>query len=407
MEIDDVRSLAVLLERDEPLGGLRLQDLDLRAVEDRLMQRSDLAGLVVLGGTMTPTLGTHLREHGAIVFPVDPAAPVSCYRAHLYTPAELYAGLDGPGGYAGTPDARAYQWSRAARASLDAYATLLCAIHDDSVTDALDEFVAGRRVVGVMGGHAAARGSEPYAVAARLGFELAGAGYLVATGGGPGSMEAANLGAVAPDQGALDAALGTLARVPAFTPDTGAWASLGFEVLGSLGRLSLGPLPAPAPGGGTVRARSIGIPTWFYGHEPPNVFCDGVAKYFSNALREDGLLARCTAGVVVLEGAAGTVQEVFQASTRLYYAAEEARLPPLVLVGRRYWSQRLPVWQALQALAAGRGMAGAIHLVDGIDEVLDVLDVLDMPDMPDVPDVPGSAGPAAHPSSRPGAASAR
>jgi len=410
VEIDDVRSLAVLLERDEPLGGLRLQDLDLRAVEDHLMQRSDLAGLVVLGGTMTPALGTHLRENGAIVFPVDPAAPVSCYRAHLYTPAELYAGLDGPGGYAGTPDARAYQWSRAARASLDAYATLLCAIHDDSVTDALDEFVAGRRVVGVMGGHAAARGSEPYAVAARLGFELAGADYLVATGGGPGSMEAANLGAVAPDQATLDAALGTLARVPAFTPDTGAWASLGFEVLSSLGRLSLGPLslgrlspgrlslgplPAPAPGEGTARARSLGIPTWFYGHEPPNVFCDGIGKYFSNALREDGLLARCTAGVVVLEGAAGTVQEVFQASTRLYYAAEGARLPPLVLVGRRYWSERLPVWQALQALAAGRGMAGAIHLVDGIDEVLDVLDVL------------GSAGPAAHPSSRPGAASAR
>ena len=406
-----MRSLAVLLERDEPLGGLRLQDLDLRAVEDRLMQRSDLAGLVVLGGTMTPALGTHLREHGAIVFPVDPAAPVSCYRAHLYTPAELYAGLDGPGGYAGTPDARAYQWSRAARASLDPYATLLCAIHDDSVTDALDEFVAGRRVVGVMGGHAAARGSEAYAVAARLGFDLAGAGYLVATGGGPGSMEAANLGAVAPDQGALDAALGTLARVPAFTPDTGAWASLGFEVLSSLGplsrgplspgRLSLGRLPAPAPGGGPARARSLGIPTWFYGHEPPNVFCDGIAKYFSNALREDGLLARCTAGVVVLEGAAGTVQEVFQASTRLYYAAEGARLPPLVLVGRRYWSQRLPVWQALQALqalAAGRGMAGAIHLVDGTDEVLDVLDVLD---------VIGSAGPAAHPSSRPGAESAR
>ncbi|MGI8718581.1 MAG: hypothetical protein ACR2JN_12200, partial [Lapillicoccus sp.] len=79
----------------------------------------------------------------------------------------------------------------------------------------------------------------------------------------------------------------------------------------------------------------------------------------------------------------------------LYYAAEGARLPPLVLVGRRYWSERLPVWQALQALAAGRGMAGAIHLVDGSDEVLEVLEVL------------GSAGPAAHPPSRPGAESAR
>ena len=49
-------------------------------------------------------------------------------------------------------------------------------------------------------------------------------------------------------------------------------------------------------------ARSLGIPTWFYGHEPPNVFCDVIAKYFSNAIREEGLLARSTAGIVVLDG---------------------------------------------------------------------------------------------------------
>jgi len=29
------------------------------------------------------------------------------------------------------------------------------------------------------------------------------------------------------------------------------------------------------------------IPTWFYGHEPPDVFASAIAKYFSNALRED------------------------------------------------------------------------------------------------------------------------
>ena len=49
------------------------------------------------------------------------------------------------------------------------------------------------------------------------------------------------------------------------------------------------------------------------------MFGRGIAKYFSNALREDGLLARCTAGTVVLAGAAGTVQEIFQGVTRLYY----------------------------------------------------------------------------------------
>ena len=113
---------------------------------------------------------------------------------------------------------------------------------------------------------------------------------------------------------------------------------------------------------------SLGIPTWFYGHEPPNVFCDGIGKYFSNAIREDGLLARSTAGLVVLEGAAGTVQEIFQAVTPLFYAAAEATLAPLVLVGQEYWTDTVPVWPALQALAQGRGMAGAVHLVDSAVE---------------------------------------
>ncbi|BAU86393.1 rossmann fold nucleotide-binding protein [Streptomyces laurentii] len=59
----------------------------------------------------------------------------------------------------------------------------------------------------------------------------------------------------------------------------------------------------------------MGIPTWFYGREPPNAFASQVAKYFANAIREDGLPARSTAGVVFLPGAAGTVQEIFDDAT--------------------------------------------------------------------------------------------
>jgi predicted Rossmann-fold nucleotide-binding protein len=98
------------------------------------------------------------------------------------------------------------------------------------------------------------------------------------------------------------------------------------------------------------------------------VFCNGIAKYFSNAIREDGLLARCTAGLVVLEGAAGTVQEVFQTATRLYYAAQDAVLPVVVLVGRTHWTGTIPVWPALEALGTGRAMAQRIHLVDSVEE---------------------------------------
>jgi hypothetical protein len=41
----------------------------------------------------------------------------------------------------------------------------------------------------------------------------------------------------------------------------------------------------------------------------------------------------------------------------------------MVLVGVRHWTQVLPVWPALRALAAGRGMADALHLVDDVAEV--------------------------------------
>jgi hypothetical protein len=219
-----------------------------------------------------------------------PKAPVEVYRARLYTADELYAGLSGPLGYAGTPDARAFDWTMDRRSGRDAYVTMLRAIHDESMTDTLDEVLDGLPVVGVMGGHEAQRGSGVYAAAARLGHLLAEGGCVVATGGGPGAMEAANLGAYAVSPADLDAAIAALSKVPSYRPDVGPWAELGLRVREQLGR---------RPDSGELRGlplRSIGIPTWFYGHEPPNVFGQGIAKYFSNALREDGLLARCTAG---------------------------------------------------------------------------------------------------------------
>ena len=119
--------------------------------------------------------------------------------------------------------------------------------------------------------------------------------------------------------------------------------------------------------------RSIGIPTWFYGHEPPNVFGDAIAKFFSNALREDDLLTGARDGIIVLEGAAGTVQEIFQSVTPLYYAADDVPLPHLVLVGRSQWTDVVPVWPVLTALAAGRRFADHLHLVETPAEAFAVL----------------------------------
>ena len=366
MEIESLDALDDHLADGSPLRGLRLQDLDLTGYGPQFAAHPDLTGVVVLGGVVPTDVAEILLRRGAIVFPGVADAPVDPWRG-LYRPDDLYAGLEH--GYAATPDARAYHWFVDANVRTDAYCTLVRAIHDDTVTDELDELIDGRSTVAVMGGHRVGRGTPEYADAARLGHRLADAGHLVATGGGPGAMEAVNLGALCRDERALAPAIERLAAVPGFHPSVTRWARLALEVrAGIVGDEPEVPTESLGP-----TARSLGIPTWFYGHEPPNVFCDAVAKYFSNAIREDGLLTRAASGVVVLGGAAGTVQEVFQAVTPLYYASDDVELAPLVLVGRKQWVDAVPVWPMLLAVAAGRRMEQAVHLVDTVEEVLPLI----------------------------------
>ncbi|OKK06801.1 Rossmann fold nucleotide-binding protein [Streptomyces sp. CB03234] len=344
------------------LVGHRLQSVDLTARTGALLSLPT-TGAVFLGCPMEPDAAAKVRADGALVFPPVPDVPFDPYRGLLYSPDELFAGLT-EHGYERTPDALTYAWFQRTKADGDIFASMLRAVHDDAVSDALDEHLAGARVVGVMGGHAMARGTDAYAGAARLGRSLARAGMTVATGGGPGAMEAANLGAYAAphDDAMLEEALLLLGKEPSFAPSVGDWARVAFEVRSRW------------PGGGD----SVGIPTWFYGHEPPNAFASHTAKYFANATREDGLLARCTAGVVFLPGAAGTVQEIFDNATPNYYESR-GEPTPMVLVNRTHWTEHLPAWPLLQALARGRSMEPRIALVDSVDEAPEALRRLSAP----------------------------
>ncbi|MCX4819695.1 LOG family protein [Streptomyces sp. NBC_01142] len=333
------------------LVGHRVQSVDLTERTFALLSR-DTTGAVFLGCPMQPDAAAKVRADGALVFPPVPGLPFDPYRGLLYCPDELFEGL-APGGYDATPDARAYAWFQETKADGDIFASMLRSIHDDAISDALDELLVGARVVGVMGGHAMARGTDAYAGAARLGRALTRAGFTVATGGGPGAMEAANLGAYAAPHAdeMLDESLELLAKSPSFSPSISDWAGAAFEVRDRW------------PGGGD----SVGIPTWFYGHEPPNAFAGHIAKYFANATREDGLLARSNAGVIFLPGAAGTVQEIFDNATPNYYESR-GEPTPMVLVNRAHWTEKLPTWPLLQSLAAGRPMESRIALVDSVEE---------------------------------------
>ncbi|MFD4587830.1 LOG family protein [Streptomyces sp. NPDC058434] len=355
--LDDDREIETLEEFDQvvarrgSLAGHRVQSVDLTGRTLALLS-CDTTAATFLGCVMEPDATAKVRADGALVFPPIPDLPFDPYRGLLYTPDELFDGL-ADGGYEATPDALAYDWFQLTKADRDIYASMLRALHDDAVSDALDELLNGVPVVGVMGGHAMSRGTDEYAGAARLGRALARSGLTVATGGGPGAMEAANLGAYAaphPDE-MLDEALELLGKVPSFTPSVTDWAATAFEIRSRW------------PRGGD----SVGIPTWFYGHEPPNPFAGHIAKYFANATREDGLLARCNAGVVFLPGAAGTLQEIFDNATPNYYESR-GEPTPMVLVGRAHWTERLPAWPLLRSLAEGRAMETRIALVDSVDE---------------------------------------
>lgn len=343
------------------MRGWHAQSLDLRGRKAALAAL-DVEGAIFLGCTFDPGVEDALRHRGALIFPRLAGVPFDAYRARLYTPQELYAGLESRP-YEELPDALVYQWSISPgqRRRLDA--TLASALHDHAIGDALEEFrrsdlAAGRTTVGVMGGHAAQRGTPEFAQAAELGRLLARSGRLVATGGGPGAMEAANLGAYLSHVPGHDfeVALAALQAVPGFRPSVSAWAREAAAVV------------ERHPGG----MPSLGIPTWFYGHEPPNYFATHIAKYFANAIREAILLELCDGGIIFLPGAAGTVQEIFQDACENYYSAREA-VTPMVLVGRRYWEQELPAWPMLRTLAAGRPMADRIFLVDSVAEALGVL----------------------------------
>ena len=360
LEVESLASFDRLVSTGvRTMQGWHAQSLDLRGRAAQLAAM-DAQGAIFLGCMFDAGVEDLLRGRGALIFPRLDGVPFNPYRGHLYSPQELYAGAPNSP-YEDTLDARVYQWSISPgqRHRLDA--TLAAALHDHSIGDALDELTRSgenRSMVGVMGGHTAQRGTPGYREAACAGRLLARSGRMVATGGGPGAMEAANLGAYLSDVPEADflAALEEVAEVPGFRPSVSAWARTAAAVV------------ERHPGG----TPSLGIPTWFYGHEPPNYFATHIAKYFANAIREAILLELCNGGVIFLPGSAGTLQEIFQDACENYYGASET-ITPMVLVGVEHWQHRYPAWPLLRSLAAGRAMADRIFLVDSVQEALEVI----------------------------------
>ncbi|WP_207921507.1 LOG family protein [Micromonospora sp. KC721] len=382
---DEIETRAELDQRlaSGSLAGLTVQGLrlDLDPVPD--LTTVDVTGTLFVGCRFTDReVGADLVRRGANVVPPFSGLPYPTQPSHLYTPDDLAAGF-AEGGFAGMYDTRVYAHFRAHGGALpDVKEALGQRLHDHGVDNALADATRAwltthgpQSVVGVMGGHAVPRGSVPYRMAAVLGWELARADRLVVTGGGPGVMEAANLGAflAAWPADELTTAIDLLATAPDFT-DHDRYTAAALAV-----RQRYATAPAVPqqrqPGLDWARTGGLAIPTWLYGHEPANLFAGRIAKYFSNAIREDTILRLARGGIVFAPGRAGTVQEVFQAATKTYYGTDGAS-GAYVFLDRAYWTRELPVESLLRPLLAASpfgDLSTTVHLTDDVHEAIRVL----------------------------------
>ncbi|GAB3621834.1 LOG family protein [Glutamicibacter endophyticus] len=353
-EFDRLATTAV--ETDAALArNWRVHQLDLRE-RTGMLRRLDYTGCLFIGCTFADGVQEQVQLHGALCLGQSTeAAPFNAQRRALYTAEELYAGIEQLR-YRQVPDARIYAFAQqqAVPGRPTEEFALATTLHDHHVARALEHEVYEGKfsrspIVGVMGGHDCVRGSESYAQAVHLGALLTRSGYSVATGGGPGAMEAANAGAwlAGYENPQIDEAIDMLAEAPLAQDSRTAWARSALAVQQRFARTGC----------------SLGIPTWFYGHEPPNLFASHIAKFFANSMRESILLEQSNGGIIVLPGSAGTVQEIFQDACENYYAPS-ARVTPIVLVGVEHWTKTLPVYPLLKALSAGKSMRFRIALVD-------------------------------------------
>ncbi len=361
-EIESIQQLRDHVARQGDLKRTVLQGLDLRG-EAGLVSSVSGEGSVFLGCRLDPEAAEHARLTGALVVPPLGELPYRPFRPSLYTPAELMDGYvrGDHASFGDTLDGQIYQHYARSRgaAPMPVMEALTQRIHDHAVDDALDDLLHDgpepRRVVAIMGGHSMGRGDDAFLQVARLARALTRDGYFVATGGGPGAMEAGNLGAymAGRDEADLARAVALLTRVGRY--DQPGYFDAAYDALDQF------------PDG----AESLAIPTWFYGHEPANLFASHVAKYFANSLREDGLLAIARHGVVYAPGSAGTVQEVFMDGCQNHYATF-GQVSPMVFFGERYWTE-LPVYALLKQLAGNRPYASYLCLRDDVDGILEFI----------------------------------
>ncbi len=335
-EIENLESFQQMLQNQSQFKHLAFQNIDFTKLSD-YPSNLLLDHCLFLGCQIPEKLTNHLEN--ALIFPkMD--MPYNTYPNRLYTQNDLYdTYIPGkPESYQNTLDQRIYRhFIKTGKQATDIKETLARRLHDHSITDAIDDFLAQyneKQVVAFMGGHGLLRSDPDYYKIAQISKTLTEEGYLMVSGGGPGAMEATHVGAwlAGKTNENLKQAIEILKKAPGYKHPL--WLDTAFEVLQLFPESTY---------------KSLGIPTWLYGHEPPTPFASHIGKYFANSVREDGLLTIAKGGIIFAPGSAGTIQEIFQEATQNHYLSF-GYASPMIFMGEKYWTIDKPVYSCLRQL---------------------------------------------------------
>jgi predicted Rossmann-fold nucleotide-binding protein len=288
----------------------------------------------------------------------DYERPYELRPARLYTRDDLMAGWYPGADHSVTLDGRifAYVQAHGGRAP-DMKEGLAQRAHDHFIDVALADFLArtGRPVAGIMGGSRTLASDPNYRCVVHLAASLTRRGYLVVCGGGLGIMEAANLGAYLADcsDAERDMAVDAIARTPAPVEDRAGYMGAANDIRERF-----------APG-----RESLAIPTWVNVGEPISQFASHIAKYFSNSIREDGMLAVATAGIVFAPGGAGTMQEIFQDAAQ--NADRVFGRSPMAFLDTRHYCHETGLYTALERQATRLGFSDLLSVGDEPEQLLE------------------------------------
>ena len=283
----------------------------------------DAAGIVnrVLEEIAKDDLGLYIRKMGL---------PFDTYPKKLYDSKRLYEGYDwhDESTFENCHDTQVYRhYIAQGKRGHEVRETLARALHDHFITHELYKMLVlydEKDVIGVMGGHAKRRDDPQYRQIVFLSKRLTEMGRLMVTGGGPGAMEAAHLGAWMAGRSEAEVNEAVDMLIPAPTYQDEGWLRRSFEVMERF------PLQTDY--------RSLAIPTYYYGHEPT-----------------------------------GTMQEIFQDAGQNHYESE-GYASPMIFMGKDYYTHYMPAYSLLKDLS-DRGVFKNMILTisDDNDEIIDAI----------------------------------